>query len=167
MPRFWSKTPHSYFVDDSLLWREERYCVVFDQNLGHEGEQAVLSYQRKILLATSQKDIRHHVRSCHQCQIWSTIKIRFLSQSQHLLHCSQKFTWISWIWQSLLKAQVYCMCQRWPFQSYRCKALIKNDSFPDEVFLGTNLLLIWSNRRSSNRQWIRSHKGWCRVRKEW
>jgi len=30
-------------------------------------------------------------------------------------------------------------------------------------FFWNKSIVIWSNRRSSNRQWIRSHKGWCRV----
>ena len=47
------------------------------ESLGHRGEQAIFeTVQERYYWPHLRMDIQHHVQSCHQCQICSTVKMK-------------------------------------------------------------------------------------------
>jgi len=82
-----------FFVKDEKMWKRRGksppLLVILDhsrriaimtqahENLGHRGEQAVFeTIRERYYWPHLRLDIRHHVQSCHQCQIRSTAKMR-------------------------------------------------------------------------------------------
>jgi transposase InsO family protein len=90
--RFLAKATQ-YFVRNDKMWKRRQgqnpLMVVLDpdrrlailtqahESLGHRGEQAVFETVRaRYFWPHLRMDIKHHVRSCHQCQVRSTIKMK-------------------------------------------------------------------------------------------
>ena len=82
-----------FYVDEGKMWKRRGIrsplLVIFDhgrrlailtqahESLGHRGEQAVFETVReRYYWPHLRMDIRHHVQSCHQCQIRSTVKMK-------------------------------------------------------------------------------------------
>ena len=82
-----------FFVRDGKMWkrRSERppLLVILDharrlailtqahESLGHRGEQAVFeTIRERYYWPHLRIDVKHHVQSCHQCQIRSTVKMK-------------------------------------------------------------------------------------------
>jgi transposase InsO family protein len=87
------KRATQYFVKDDKMWKRRAgrapLLVVFDherriailtqahEGLGHRGEQSVFETVReRFYWPHLRMDIKHHVQSCHQCQIRSTVKMK-------------------------------------------------------------------------------------------
>ena len=57
--------------------QRQRILLAAHEHLGHRGEFATIEHIRKRFFWPSLwNDVRHHVQSCHQCQIRNTIKIQ-------------------------------------------------------------------------------------------
>ena len=82
-----------YFVKDTRMWKRNPQglplLVIFSHNkrvtmmmeahesLGHRGEQATWEHLRKrFYWPHLRMDVRHHIHSCHECQIRNTIKVQ-------------------------------------------------------------------------------------------
>ena len=82
-----------FFVKDGKMWKRRGkgspLLVIMDharrvailthahENLGHRGEQAVFETIRvRYYWPHLRQDVRHHVQSCHQCQVRSTVKMK-------------------------------------------------------------------------------------------
>lgn len=87
------KKATQFFVKDGKMWKrrgkQPPLLVIMDharrlailtqahENLGHRGEQAVFeTVRQRYYWPHLRMDIQHHVRSCHQCQIRSTVKMK-------------------------------------------------------------------------------------------
>jgi hypothetical protein len=82
-----------FFVRDGKMWKRRGkrppLLVIMDharrlailtqahESLGHRGEQAVFETVReRYYWPHLRQDVKHHVQSCHQCQVRSTVKMR-------------------------------------------------------------------------------------------
>ena len=87
------KKATQFFIKDGKMWKrrgtKSPLLVILDhakrlailtqahESLGHRGEQAVFETVReRYYWPHLRLDIRHHVQSCHQCQIRSTVKMK-------------------------------------------------------------------------------------------
>jgi len=135
-----------YFVKDEKMWKRRRYMppllVILDQDrrlailtqahedLGHRGEQAVFETVReRYYWPHLRQDIRHHVRSCHQCQIRSTIKMKIpITVSTPATIFTKVYVDVMDMTESI-QGHKYIVCARDDLsRATECRALIKNDS---------------------------------------
>jgi transposase InsO family protein len=87
------KKATQYFVKGGKMWKRRQsrppLLVIFDsdrriailteahEGLGHRGEQSVFeTIRERYFWPHLRMDVKHHVRSCHQCQIRSTARMK-------------------------------------------------------------------------------------------
>ena len=135
-----------YFVKDHKMWKRRKdktpLLVVFDQNhrleiltqahenLGHRGEQGVFeTIRERYYWPHLRQDIRHHVRSCHQCQIRSTIKMKIpITISTPATLFTKVYVDVMDMTEST-QGHKFIVCARDDLsRATECKALVKNDS---------------------------------------
>ena len=135
-----------YFVKDHKMWKRRKgktpLLVVFDQNhrleiltqahenLGYRGEQGVFeTIRERYYWPHLRQDIRHHVRSCHQCQIRSTIKMKIpITISTPATLFTKVYVDVMDMTEST-QGHKFIVCARDDLsRATECKALVKNDS---------------------------------------
>jgi hypothetical protein len=135
-----------YFVKDGKMWKRRKnktpLLVVFDharrlailtqahEGLGHRGEQAVFETVReRYYWPHLRQDVCHHVRSCHQCQIRSTVKMKIpITVSTPATIFTKVYVDVMDMTESI-QGHKYIVCARDDLsRATECKALFKNDS---------------------------------------
>jgi hypothetical protein len=135
-----------YFVKDGKMWKKRKdrtpLLVIFDhsrrlailteahEGLGHRGEQAVFeTIRERFFWPHLRLDIRHHVRSCHQCQIRSTIKMKIpITVSTPATIFTKVYVDVMDMTESV-QGHKFIVCARDDLsRATECRALIKNDS---------------------------------------
>jgi len=135
-----------YFVKDHGMWKRRKdrtpLLVVFDQdrrlailsgaheNLGHRGEQSVFETVReRYFWPHLRQDVRHHVRSCHQCQVRSTVKMKIpITVSTPATIFTKVYVDVMDMTESV-QGHKFIVCARDDLsRATECRALFKNDS---------------------------------------
>jgi hypothetical protein len=135
-----------YFVKDNRMWKRRRnrtpLLVILDherrleiltqahESLGHRGEQAVFETLReRFYWPHLRQDIKHHVRSCHQCQIRSTVKMKIpVTISAPATIFTKVYVDVMDMTESI-HGHKYIVCARDDLsRATECRALVKNDS---------------------------------------
>ena len=135
-----------YFVKETRMWKRRRnrtpLLVILDQEkrleiltqahegLGHRGEQAVFETVReRYYWPHFRQDIRHHVKSCHQCQIRSTVKMKIpVTISAPATIFTKVYVDVMDMTEST-HGHKYIVCARDDLsRATECRALVKNDS---------------------------------------
>ena len=135
-----------FFVKDDKMWKRRRdktpLLVIMDhtrriailtqahESLGHRGEQAVFETVReRYYWPHLRQDIRHHVRSCHQCQIRSTVKMKIpVTVSTPATIFTKVYIDVMDMTEST-QGHKYIVCARDDLsRASECRALFRNDS---------------------------------------
>jgi transposase InsO family protein len=135
-----------YFVKEHKMWKRRKgmtpLLVVFDQNhrleiltqahedLGHRGEQAVFeTIRERYYWPHLRQDINHHVRSCHQCQIRSTVKMKIpITVSAPATLFTKVYVDVMDMTEST-QGHKYIVCARDDLsRATECRALYRNDA---------------------------------------
>jgi hypothetical protein len=143
--RFIQKATH-YFVKEDKMWKRRKQetplLVIFDhdrriailtqahEGLGHKGEQAVFETVReRYYWPHLRQDVHHHVRSCHQCQVRSTVKMKIpITISAPATLFTKVYVDVMDMTESI-QGHKYIVCARDDLsRATECKALFKNDS---------------------------------------
>lgn len=135
-----------YFTKDGKMWKKRKeklpLLVIFDhsrrlailteahEGLGHRGEQAVFeTIRERFYWPHLRVDIRHHVRSCHQCQVRSTVKMKIpITVSTPATIFTKVYVDVMDMTESV-QGHKFIVCARDDLsRATECRALIKNDS---------------------------------------
>ena len=135
-----------YFVKEGKMWKKRKMgnplLVIFDharrlgiltqahEDLGHKGEQAVFEMIReRYFWPHLRQDVHHHVRSCHQCQIRSTIKMKIpITVSTPATIFTKVYVDVMDMTESN-QGHKFIVCARDDLsRATECRALVKNDS---------------------------------------
>ena len=135
-----------YFVKDGKLWKRRKektpLLVVMDHNhritimtqahegLGHRGEQAVFeTIRERYFWPHLRQDVHHHVCSCHQCQVRSTVKMKIpITISTPATIFTKVYVDVMDMTEST-HGHKFIVCARDDLsRATECRALFKNDS---------------------------------------
>jgi hypothetical protein len=135
-----------YFVRGHKLWKRRRnklpLLVILEherrleiltqthEDLGHRGEQSVFETVReRYYWPHLRQDVRHHVRSCHQCQVRSTAKMKIpITISAPATIFTKVYVDVMDMTEST-QGHKYIVCARDDLsRATECRALFKNDS---------------------------------------
>jgi hypothetical protein len=135
-----------FFVRDGKMWKRRKgsspLLVILDharrlailtqahEGLGHRGEQSVFETVReRYFWPHLRQDIHCHVRSCHQCQIRSTVKMKIpITVSAPATIFTKIYVDVMDMTESI-QGHKYIVCARDDLsRATECRALVKNDS---------------------------------------
>jgi hypothetical protein len=135
-----------YFIKDGRMWKRRKnmtpLLVIFDhahrlsimtqshEDLGHRGEQSVFeTIRERYFWPHLRQDIKHHVRSCHQCQIRSTVKMKIpITVSTPATIFTKIYVDVMDMTESS-QGHKYIVCARDDLsRATECRALTRNDS---------------------------------------
>ena len=151
-----------YYVKNGKMWKKRKdrspLLVVFDhsrrlailteahEGLGHRGEQAVFeTIRERFFWPHLRQDIHHHVQSCHQCQIRSTVKMKIpVTVSTPATIFTKIYVDVMDMTESV-QGHKFIVCARDDLsRATECRALIKNDCASLMKFFWEQLSL-WCN----------------------
>ena len=135
-----------FFVRDEKMWKRRKekgpLLVILDharrlailtqahENLGHRGEQSVFETVReRYYWPHLRQDVCHHVRSCHQCQVRSTVKMKIpITVSTPATIFTKVYVDVMDMTESA-QGHKFIVCARDDLsRATECRALFKNDS---------------------------------------
>ena len=135
-----------YLVKDGRLWKRRKkgtpLLVILDhtrriailnqahEGLGHRGEQAVFeTIRERYFWPHLRQDVRHHVHSCHPCQVRSTVKMKIpVTVSTPATIFTKIYVDVMDMTEST-QGHKFIVCARDDLsRATECRALVKNDS---------------------------------------